>query len=163
MKFKNNISLKAGLSYAIVAIAMILIIALVYVNTRSLNAISTSVGEYARMQQHADSALAGMMADERESLQQLNEAMALSHRPGALRRRMDSLNSGKDSVVVHSKATETHHVSTTTVEVARSRRGFPTALPTSFTPHIPTPSACGATAPWLVLTLWRGPSMSATV
>ena len=124
MKFKNNISLKAGLSYAIVAIAMILIIALVYVNTRSLNAISTSVGEYARMQQHADSALAGMMADERESLQQLNEAMALSRRPGALRRRMDSLNSGKDSVVVHSKATETHHVSTTTVEVARSRRGF---------------------------------------
>ena len=109
MKFKNNISLKAGLSYAIVAIAMILIIALVYVNTRSLNAISTSVGEYARMQQHADSALAGMMADERESLQQLNEAMALSRRPGALRRRMDSLNSGKDSVVVHSKATETHH------------------------------------------------------
>ena len=124
MKFKNNISLKAGLSYAIVAIDMILIIALVYVNTRSLNAISTSVGEYARMQQHADSALAGMMADERESLQQLNEAMALSRRPGALRRRMDSLNSGKDSVVVHSKATETHHVSTTTVEVARSRRGF---------------------------------------
>jgi CheY-like chemotaxis protein len=124
MKFKNNISLKAGLSYAIVAIAMILIIALVYVNTRSLNAISTSVGEYARMQQHADSALAGMMADERESLRQLNEAMALSRRPGALRRRMDSLNSGKDSVVVHSKATETHHVSTTTVEVARSRHGF---------------------------------------
>lgn len=121
---KNNISQKAAVAYAIVALALIIIIALVYSNTQSLSVIGQSVGEYAKMQQRSDSALAKMVKDERGSLRELTKAIALSRQPGALHQKVNSLNSGKDSVVVHPKTTEAHHASTTTVEVARSRQGF---------------------------------------
>lgn len=121
---KNNISQKAAIAYTIVALALIVIIALVYSNTQSLGVIGQSVGEYAKMQQRSDSALEKMVKDERGSLRELTKAIALSRQPGALHQKVNSLNSGKDSVVVHPKTTEAHHASTTTVEVARSRQGF---------------------------------------
>lgn len=45
-------------------------------------------------------------------------------RPNYLQDKVKSLNTGKDSIVVHSKAPQTHEAKKTTVEVMKTRRGF---------------------------------------
>lgn len=121
---KNNVPFKAAVGYGIVAVILVIAIILVYSNTRSLMAISESVREYAARQERTDSAMAQLLSDEQENLRQLNDALDNGHQAGALRRKVKSLQTGKDSVVVKPKTTEEHRMKNTTVEVARTRKGF---------------------------------------
>ena len=50
--------------------------------------------------------------------------MAGKSAPNYLHDKVKSLNTGKDSIVVHSKAPQTHEAKKTTVEVMKTRRGF---------------------------------------
>lgn len=122
--FKNNVPYKVAFGYGIVATILIVAIVLVYSNTRSLLTISKSVRDYAKRQEQTDSAMSRLLKEEQENLQLLNNAIDKGQQRGALRRRVKELQQGTDSVIVNPKTTEKHHVKTTTVEVARSRKGF---------------------------------------
>ena len=57
-------------------------------------------------------------------MKQLSDAMAGKSTSNYLQDKVKSLNTGKDSIVVHSKAPQTHEAKKTTVEVMKTRRGF---------------------------------------
>lgn len=121
---KNNIPVKVSIGYAAVAIIMVLAIALVYGNTKSIIAINQASKEYIAKKNTADSTMTSLLKEEQENLRQLSDAMAGKPDENYLREKVNSLNTGKDSVVVHSKAPQTHEAKSTTVEVVKTRKGF---------------------------------------
>ena len=114
---KNNIPLKVALGYCIIAIIMILAISLVYSNTKSIIAINEASREYIKKKDAADSTMTSLLKEEQKNLKQLSDAMAGKSAPNYLHDKVKSLNTGKDSIVVHSKAPQTHEAKKTTVEV----------------------------------------------
>ena len=121
---KNNIPLKVALGYCIIAIIMILAISLVYSNTKSIIAINEASREYIKKKDAADSTMTSLLKEEQKNLKQLSDAMAGKSTSNYLQDKVKSLNTGKDSIVVHSKAPQTHEAKKTTVEVMKPRRGF---------------------------------------
>ena len=121
---KNNIPLKVALGYCIIAIIMILAISLVYSNTKSIIAITEAAREYIKKKDAADSTMTSLLKEEQKNLKQLSDAMAGKSTSNYLQDKVKSLNTGKDSIVVHSKAPQTHEAKKTTVEVMKTRRGF---------------------------------------
>ena len=121
---KNNIPLKVALGYSAIAIIMILAISLVYSNTKSINAINEASREYIQKRGAADSTISSLLKEEQRNLKQLSDAMAGRPTRNYLQNKVRSLNTGKDSILVHSKAPQTHEAKKTTVEVLKTRRGF---------------------------------------
>lgn len=121
---KNNIPLKVALGYCIIAIIMILAISLVYSNTKSIIAINEASRKYIKKKDAADSTMTSLLKEEQKNLKQLSDAMAGKSTSNYLQDKVKSLNTGKDSIVVHSKAPQTHEAKKTTVEVMKTRRGF---------------------------------------
>lgn len=121
---KNKIPLKVALGYCIIAIIMILAISLVYSNTKSIIAINEASREYIKKKDAADSTMTSLLKEEQKNLKQLSDAMAGKSTSNYLQDKVKSLNTGKDSIVVHSKAPQTHEAKKTTVEVMKTRRGF---------------------------------------
>lgn len=121
---KNNIPLKVALGYSAIAIIMILAISLVYSNTKSINAINEASREYIQKRGAADSTISSLLKEEQRNLKQLSDVMAGRPTQNYLHDKVKSLNTGKDSILVHSKAPQTHEAKKTTVEVLKTRRGF---------------------------------------
>lgn len=121
---KNNIPLKVALGYSAIAIIMILAISLVYSNTKSINAINEASREYIQKRDAADSTISSLLKEEQRNLKQLSDAMAGRPTQNYLQNKVKNLNTGKDSILVHSKAPQTHEAKKTTVEVLKTRRGF---------------------------------------
>lgn len=121
---KNNIPLKVALGYSAIAIIMILAISLVYSNTKSINAINEASREYIQKRSAADSTISSLLKEEQRNLKQLSDAMAGRPTRNYLQNKVKNLNTGKDSILVHSKAPQTHEAKKTTVEVLKTRRGF---------------------------------------
>ena len=121
---KNNIPLKVALGYSSIAIIMILAISLVYSNTKSINAINEASREYIQKRSAADSTISSLLKEEQRNLKQLSDAMAGRPTQNYLQNKVKNLNTGKDSILVHSKAPQTHEAKKTTVEVLKTRRGF---------------------------------------
>lgn len=121
---KNNIPLKVALGYSAIAIIMILAISLVYSNTKSINAINKASREYIQKRGVADSTISSLLKEEQRNLKQLSDVMAGRPTQNYLQNKVKNLNTGKDSILVHSKAPQTHEAKKTTVEVLKTRRGF---------------------------------------
>ena len=121
---KNNIPLKVALGYSAIAIIMILAISLVYSNTKSINAINEASREYIQKRGAADSTISSLLKEEQRNLKQLSDVMAGRPTQNYLQNKVKDLNTGKDSILVHSKAPQTHEAKKTTVEVLKTRRGF---------------------------------------
>lgn len=121
---KTNVPFKVALGYIIVAIVLILAIGLVYRNTTAVLAINQATRDYIEKRQAADSTMSSLLKEEQTNLQQLTRAMQGKSSHNYLHEKMNSLNSGEDSVVVHSKAPKTHVAKNTTVEVMKTRKGF---------------------------------------
>ena len=121
---KNNIPLKVALGYSAIAIIMILAISLVYSNTKSINAINEASREYIQKRGAADSTISALLKEEQRNLKQLSDAMTGRPTQNYLQNKVKNLNTGKDSILVHSKAPQTHEAKKTTVEVLKTRRGF---------------------------------------
>lgn len=121
---KNNIPLKVALGYSAIAIIMILAISLVYSNTKSINDINEASREYIQKRGAADSTISSLLKEEQRNLKQLSDAMAGRPTRNYLQNKVKNLNTGKDSILVHSKAPQTHEAKKTTVEVLKTRRGF---------------------------------------
>lgn len=68
--------------------------------------------------------MTSLLKEEQKNLKQLSDAMAGKSTSNYLKDKVKSLNTGKDSIVVHSKAPQTHEAKKTTVEVMKTRRGF---------------------------------------
>ena len=121
---KNNIPLKVALGYSAIAIIMILAISLVYSNTKSINAINEASREYIQKRGAADSTISALLKEEQRNLKKLSDAMTGKPTQNYLQDKVKNLNTGKDSILVHSKAPQTHEAKKTTVEVLKTRRGF---------------------------------------
>ena len=121
---KNNIPLKVALGYSAIAIIMILAISLVYSNTKSITAINEASREYIQKRGAADSTISSLLKEEQRNLKQLSDAMAGRPTQNYLQNKVKNLNTGKESILVQSKAPQTHEAKKTTVEVLKTRRGF---------------------------------------
>lgn len=121
---QTNVPFKVALGYIIVAIVLILAIGLVYRNTTTVLAINQATRDYIEKRQAADSTMSNLLKEEQTNLQQLTRAMQGKSSHNYLHEKMNSLNSGEDSIVVHSKAPKTHVAKNTTVEVMKTRKGF---------------------------------------
>ena len=121
---KNNIPIKVALGYSAIAIIMILAISLVYSNTKSIIAVNEASRDYIQKRSAADSTISSLLKEEQKNLKQLSDAMAEKPNKNYLHDKVKSLNTGKDSILVHSKAPQTHEAKKTTVEVLKTRKGF---------------------------------------
>ena len=121
---KNNIPIKVALGYSAIAIIMILAISLVYSNTKSIIAVNEASRDYIQKRSAADSTISSLLKEEHKNLKQLSDAMAGKPNKNYLHDKVKSLNTGKDSILVHSKAPQTHEAKKTTVEVLKTRKGF---------------------------------------
>ena len=121
---KNNIPIKVALGYSAIAIIMILAISLVYSNTKSIIAVNEASRDYIQKRSAADSTMSSLLKEEQKNLKQLSDAMAGKTTKNYLHDKVKSLNTGKDSILVHSKAPQTHEAKKTTVEVLKTRKGF---------------------------------------
>ena len=121
---KNNIPIKVALGYSAIAIIMILAISLVYSNTKSIIAVNEASRDYIQKRNAADSTMSSLLKEEQKNLKQLSDAMAGKPTKNYLHDKVKSLNTGKDSILVHSKAPQTHEAKKTTVEVLKTRKGF---------------------------------------
>ena len=121
---KNNIPIKVALGYSAIAIIMILAISLVYSNTKSIIAVNEASRDYIQKRSAADSTISSLLKEEQKNLKQLSDAMAGKPNKNYLHDKVKSLNAGKDSILVHSKAPQTHEAKKTTVEVLKTRKGF---------------------------------------
>lgn len=72
----------------------------------------------------ADSTISSLLKEEQRNLKQLSDVMAGRPTQNYLQNKVKNLNTGKDSILVHSKAPQTHEAKKTTVEVLKTRRGF---------------------------------------
>lgn len=120
----NHIPFKVAVGYAVIAIILFLAIALVYSNTTSIIAINQASREYIQKREMADSTMSQLLKDGQTNLKQLSDAMERKSNKSYLRAKVDSLNKGKDSILVHTKAPQTHEAKNTTVEVVKSKKGF---------------------------------------
>jgi len=120
----NHIPFKVAVGYAVIAIILFLAIALVYSNTTSIIAINQASREYIQKREMADSTMSKLLKDGQANLKQLSDAMERKNSKSYLRAKVDSLNKGKDSILVHTKAPQTHEAKNTTVEVVKSKKGF---------------------------------------
>ena len=121
---KNNIPIKVALGYSAIAIIMILAISLVYSNTKSIIAVNEASRDYIQKRSAADSTMSSLLKEEQKNLKQLSDVMAGKPTKNYLHDKVKSLNTGKDSILVHSKAPQTHEAKKTTVEVLKTRKGF---------------------------------------
>ena len=121
---KNNIPIKVALGYSAIAIIMILAISLVYSNTKSIIAVNEASRDYIQKRSAADSTMSSLLKEEQKNLKQLSDVMAGKPTKNYLHDKVRSLNTGKDSILVHSKAPQTHEAKKTTVEVLKTRKGF---------------------------------------
>ena len=121
---KNNIPIKVALGYSAIAIIMILAISLVYSNTKSIIAVNEASRDYIQKRSAADSTMSSLLKEEKKNLKQLSDVMAGKPNKNYLHDKVRSLNTGKDSILVHSKAPQTHEAKKTTVEVLKTRKGF---------------------------------------
>lgn len=121
---KNNIPIKVALGYSAIAIIMILAISLVYSNTKSIIAVNEASRDYIQKRSAADSTISSLLKEEQKNLKQLSDVMAGRPTQNYLQNKVKNLNTGKDSILVHSKAPQTHEAKKTTVEVLKTRRGF---------------------------------------
>ena len=121
---KNNIPIKVALGYSAIAIIMILAISLVYSNTKSIIAVNEASRDYIQKRSAADSTMSSLLKEEQKNLKQLSDVMAGKPNKNYLHDKVRSLNTGKDSILVHSKAPQTHEAKKTTVEVLKTRKGF---------------------------------------
>ena len=121
---KNNIPIKVALGYSAIAIIMILAISLVYSNTKSIIAVNEASRDYIQKRSAADSTISSLLKEEQKNLKQLSDVMAGKPNKNYLHDKVKSLNAGKDSILVHSKAPQTHEAKKTTVEVLKTRKGF---------------------------------------
>lgn len=121
---KNNIPIKVAIGYCVVAVIMISAISLVYVNTKSIISINQASKEYIEKKNTADSTMSALLEEERRNLRLLSNDMAGKPDKNYLHDKVKSLNTGKDSVMVHPKSPQTHEAKSTTVEVVKTRKGF---------------------------------------
>ncbi|MBM0143477.1 ATP-binding response regulator [Segatella copri] len=121
---KNNIPIKVAFGYSAIAIIMILAISLVYSNTKSIIAVNEASRDYIQKRNAADSTMSSLLKEEQKNLKQLSDVMAGKPNKNYLHDKVKSLNTGKDSILVHSKAPQTHEAKKTTVEVLKTRKGF---------------------------------------
>lgn len=121
---KNNVPVKVAIGYGVVAVVFILAIYLVYSNTQSIININKSSQEYSRQRDVSDSLMASLLKQEQTNLQQLTQAYEKGEEGNFIHQKVSKLNSGKDSVMVHPTATQTHEAQKTTVEVVKTRKGF---------------------------------------
>ena len=121
---KNNVPIKVAIGYCAIAIVLVLAISLVYSNTKSIIAINQASREYIHKRDAADSTMSALLKEEQNNLRQLNEAMEGKATTNYLHDKVENLNKGKDSVMVHTKAPQTQEAKHTTVEVVKTRKGF---------------------------------------
>lgn len=121
---KNHFPFKVAAGYCAVAAVLILAISLVYSNTKSILAINQASREYIQKRDAADSTMSALLKEEQANLHQLSEALEGKGDKNYLREKVNSLNNGKDSIVVHPKTQQTHKAQNTTVEVVKTRKGF---------------------------------------
>ena len=100
---RNTIPFKVAAGYCAVAVVLLLAIALVYSNTKSIFAINHASREYIRKREAADSVMSSLLKAEQANLQQLSEAMKERTGKNYLHEKVESLDKGEDSVVVHPK------------------------------------------------------------
>ena len=121
---KNHFPFKVAAGYCAVAAVLILAISLVYSNTKSILAINQASREYIQKRDAADSTMSALLKEEQANLHQLSAALEGKGDKNYLREKVNSLNNGKDSIVVHPKTQQTHKAQNTTVEVVKTRKGF---------------------------------------
>ena len=121
---KNHFPFKVAAGYCAVAAVLILAISLVYSNTKSILAINQASREYIQKRDAADSTMSALLKEEQANLHQLSAALEGKGDKNYLREKVNSLNNGKDSIVVHPKTQQTHKAQNTTVEVMKTRKGF---------------------------------------
>ena len=121
---KNHFPFKVAAGYCAVAAVLILAISLVYSNTKSILAINQASHEYIQKRDAADSTMSALLKEEQANLHQLSAALEGKGDKNYLREKVNSLNNGKDSIVVHPKTQQTHKAQNTTVEVVKTRKGF---------------------------------------
>ena len=121
---KNHFPFKVATGYCAVAAVLILAISLVYSNTKSILAINQASREYIQKRDAADSTMSALLKEEQANLHQLSAALEGKGDKNYLREKLNSLNNGKDSIVVHPKTQQTHKAENTTVEVVKTRKGF---------------------------------------
>lgn len=121
---KNHFPFKVAAGYCAVAAILILAISLVYSNTKSILTINQASREYIQKRDAADSTMSALLKEEQANLRQLSAALEGKGDKNYLREKVNSLNNGKDSIVVHPKTQQTHKAQNTTVEVVKTRKGF---------------------------------------
>ena len=121
---KTSIPLKVALGYGVVAFVLVMATWLVYSNTKSILAINQASREYIRKRDAADSLMTRLLKDEQTNLKQLSDVLNNPQPSSFLQEKMNNLNSGKDSIMVAQKTAQTHEEKTTTVEVAKTKKGF---------------------------------------
>lgn len=95
---RNTIPFKVAAGYCAVAVVLLLAIALVYSNTKSIFAINHASREYIRKREAADSVMSSLLKAEQANLQQLSEAMKERTGKNYLHEKVESLDKGEDSV-----------------------------------------------------------------
>lgn len=68
--------------------------------------------------------LVSLLSLKQDNLAELRKIMNYDTRENLLNEKMENLNSGKDSVMVHTKTAKTYENERTTVEVVKTRKGF---------------------------------------
>lgn len=122
--FKTNFPFKVALGYVIAVIVLVLALSLVYSNTTSILAINQASREYIKKRNSADSVMSNLLKEEQRNLKELSNAIGTNGTTGYLQKKVDSLNNGKDSVVVQSRKEQMHASQNTTVEVIKRKKGF---------------------------------------
>lgn len=100
---KNHFPFKVAAGYCAVAAVLILAISLVYSNTKSILVINQASREYIQKRDAADSTMSALLKEEQANLHQLSAALEGKGDKNYLREKVNSLNNGKDSIVVHPK------------------------------------------------------------
>lgn len=121
---KNNLPLKVALGYAAVVVVLVAAIWLVYTNTQSILTINQASQEYIQKREKADSTMTALLKEEQNNLHELSNVLNEKDPKSYLKQKMNELNNGKDSVVVHQKVAKTHEAQSTTVEITKSKKGF---------------------------------------
>lgn len=121
---KNNIPTKVAIGYVAVVIILVMSIWLVYTNTLSILSINQASHDYIQKREKADSTMAALLKEEQANLYQLSDVLNAKVPQSYLKEKMNNLNAGKDSVVIHQKVAKTHEAQQTTVEIAKSKKGF---------------------------------------
>ena len=121
---RNNLPLKVALGYTAVVVVLVMAIWLVYTNTQSILSINQASRDYIQKREKADSTMTALLREEQTNLHELSDALNAKEPKNYLKQKMNELNNGKDSVVVHQKVAQTHEAQKTTVEITKSKKGF---------------------------------------